>query len=283
VCSCDASRSRRRWVPRCSTSHSPRGPGSDQAELRRQFTKHHLLLVRGQELTQDDHDRFVGYFGPVQENRGGDRAGYVTNRGDDPRSLFPEMRPLIWHNDGAYGPHPGIATSLWPWRWIQAQPPRSSPTCRDRRAASRRSTGEGGEPPSAQCPRPEFNRTYERVPLEELLSSNDPDRYVTFEHPVFFEPPHLEGRAVIASEQMTAAVVDLPPEESDAFLSELYAYMYARDNVYEHRWKQGDVVIWDNIALHHSRPGETGTESRHLRRQCIDGWYTPEGTSWTGR
>jgi taurine dioxygenase len=100
---------------------------------------------------------------------------------------------------------------------------------------------------------------------------------VTFEHPVFFEPPHLEGRAVIASEQMTAAVVDLPPEESDAFLSELYAYMYARDNVYEHRWKQGDVVIWDNIALHHSRPGETGTESRHLRRQCIDGWYTPEG------
>ena len=30
-------------------------PESDQAELRRQFTKHHLLLVRGQGLTQDDH------------------------------------------------------------------------------------------------------------------------------------------------------------------------------------------------------------------------------------
>src|SRR5580698_4486905 len=78
-------------------------PEDDQAELRRQFTKHHLLLVRGQELAPGDHDRFVGYFGPIQEHRAGDRAGYVTNRTDDPRSLFPEMRPLIWHNDGAYG------------------------------------------------------------------------------------------------------------------------------------------------------------------------------------
>jgi alpha-ketoglutarate-dependent taurine dioxygenase len=249
-------------------------PESDRAE----FMEHHLLLVRGQELTQDDHDRFVGYFGPLQEHRGGDRAGYVTNRGDDPRSLFPEMRPLIWHNDGAYGPHPAIATSLWA---VEVDPS-AAPTLFanvaeivERLPAALRERAENLRVLNVRDT--EFNRTYERVPLEELLSSNDPDRYATYVHPVFFKPPHLDGRTVIASEQMTAAVVDLTPEESDALLSELYAHMYARDNIYEHRWEPGDVIIWDNIALHHARPGEIGTESRHLRRQCIDGWYTPEG------
>ena len=129
----------------------------------------------------------------------------------------------------------------------------------------------------------EFNRTYERVPLDEIRSSSDPGRYVTHEHPVLFDPPHLDRPTIIASENMTSAVVDVPPEESDAFLAELYAQIYASDNVYTHHWQRGDVVIWDNIALHHARPAEVGTETRHLRRQCIDGWYTPDGhlLDWT--
>jgi len=253
-------------------------PQGDRQELRRQFAKHHLLLVRGQELTEDDHDRFVACFGPLQENRVGDRAGYVTNRTDDPRSLFPEMRPLIWHNDGAYGPHPGIATSLWA---VEVDPS-AAPTLFanvadivDRLPAALRERAERLRVLNVRDT--EFNRTYERVPLEEFLSTDDPGRYVSYEHPLLFEPPHLDGRAVIASEQMTVTVLDLPPEEGDAFLSELYGHIYAPDNRYEHHWEAGDVIIWDNIALHHSRPGEVGSESRHLRRQCIDGWYTPEG------
>jgi taurine dioxygenase len=251
---------------------------NDQAELRRQFAKHHLLLVRGQELTPGDHDRFVGYFGPIQEHRAGDRAGYVTNRTDDPRSLFPEMRPLIWHNDGAYGPRPGIATSLWAVEVDSSAAPTlfaNVVDVVDRFPSALREKAEHLRVLNVRDT--EFDRTYERVPLEEILSTSDPDRYVTYEHPVLFQPPHLDARAVIASQQMTSAVVDLPPEESDAFLSELYAHIYAPDNLYEHHWKPGDVIIWDNIALHHSRPKEMGTESRHLRRQCIDGWYTFEG------
>ena len=69
-------------------------PEASQAEVRQLFLDRHLLLVRGQALTPDDHDRFVGYFGPLQAHRSGDAAGYVTTQTDHPRSLFPELRPL---------------------------------------------------------------------------------------------------------------------------------------------------------------------------------------------
>jgi len=253
-------------------------PTAAQTDLRRLFMSHHLLLVRGQELTPEDHDRFVGSFGPLQEHRAGDGAGYVTNRTDDPRSLFPEMRPLMWHNDGAYGPRPGIATSLW----AVEVAPTAAPTLFanvsdviDRFPATLLERAERFHVLNVRDT--EFDRTYERVPLAEIRSSPDPSRYVTFEHPVLFRAPHISRRVVIASENMTSAVLDAPDDEGEAFLAELYAHIYAPENVYVHRWQQGDLIIWDNIALHHSRPGEMGDEARHLRRQCIDGWYTLDG------
>jgi taurine dioxygenase len=250
----------------------------DQAELRRLFKRYHLLLVRGQELTPEDHDRYVSSFGPLQRTRVGDMAGYVTNQ-DDRRSLFgPELHRLLWHNDGAYGPRPGIGTSLWavqvtplaaPTMFANATeivdrlPAGLRATCEDHRVLNVRDT--------------QFDRTYERVPVKEILETDDPARYVTYEHPVLFQGPHLDRPSIIASEHMTSAMVGLPTEESDAFLQELYAYIYADDNIYAHHWRENDVVIWDNVALHHARPHEVGREPRHLRRQCLDGWYTDDG------
>ena len=251
----------------------------EQAELRRLFCRYHLLLVRGQQLTAEDHDRFVASFGPLQAQRAGDRAGYVTNKTEDPRSLFgPKMHRLLWHNDGAYGPRPGIATSLW----AADVSPNAAPTlfanvteAVDQLPAALRDKAEAYRIQNVRDT--EFDRTYERVPLEEILESDDPERYVTYEHPVLFQPPHLAHTAIIASEQMTTHVVGVAHDEGEGFLQDLYSHIYADSNVYTHHWQPNDVIIWDNIALHHSRPEEVGNEPRHLRRQCIDGWYTDDG------
>lgn len=259
-------------------------PADTQVQLRQLFVQYHLLAVRGQKLTAADHDRFVGCFGPLQAQRAGDGAGYVTSRTDDPRSLFSELRPLLWHNDGAYGPRPGIATSLWAEEVAPTAAPTLFANVNDIVERLPPALLERAERLHVLNVRDtEFDRTYERVPLAEIRASEDPSRYVTYEHPVLFHPPHIAGRTVIASENMTSGVVDAPAEEGEAFLAELYAHIYAPQNTYTHVWRPGDVVIWDNIALHHARPGEVGHEPRHLRRQCIDGWYTPDGAllDWT--
>jgi len=256
----------------------------EQAEVRRLFRQYHLLLIRGTEMTVDAHDRFVGCLGPVQLHRAGDAAGYVTNQ-EHPRSLFgDELWRLLWHNDGAYGPKPGIATSLW----AEVISPTATPT---QFANAVEIVDRLPDDLLDQVKRLRIVnavdtaslRTYERVPYDEILTTDEPGRFVTYEHPVLFDPPHLDRQAIIASEQMTVHVVGLEGSEGDAFLEALYDHLYADDNVYTHHWQPNDVIVWDNIALHHSRPAAPGPEPRHLRRQCIDGWYRDDGTllEWT--
>lgn len=70
---------------------------------------------------------------------------------------------------------------------------------------------------------------------------------------------------------------ELPLEEGEALLQDLFARLYAPDNVYSHYWRTDDVIIWDNIALQHARPAEAGVAPRHLRRLSLDGWNTGHG------
>ena len=69
----------------------------------------------------------------------------------------------------------------------------------------------------------------------------------------------------------------MPLDEGRALLRSLQDHAEQRAPRYEHEWHDHDVIIWDNIALHHTRPAEMGLPVRRLRRQTLDGWYTPDG------
>ena len=50
-------------------------------------------------------------------------------------------------------------------------------------------------------------------------------------------------------------------------LEELFAHLYAPENVFEHEWRQGDLVVWDNIAAQHARGNvEMEGPERSLRK-----------------
>lgn len=68
-------------------------------------------------------------------------------------------------------------------------------------------------------------------------------------------------------EQQTRHIVELPEDQSDALLDELFAHLYAPGNLYEHHWRTGDLVIWDNQLAQHARPYlEPGGPARTLRK-----------------
>ena len=52
---------------------------------------------------------------------------------------------------------------------------------------------------------------------------------------------------------MTSRVVELPDDESEALLQELFDVLYDPTEVYEHTWQVGDLVVFDNLALQHAR------------------------------
>jgi len=251
----------------------------EQAELRELFCEHHLLLVRGQALTADDQSRFVGYFGPLHARADGMKETYVTNVTDEgePAPRTGTAR-LIWHQDGTYGLRPGIATSLW----AQEVAPDAVPTLYANavRALERMPAELRARIDSLHVVHLrdlEEERTDYRWREENIPADARPGRFLRHEHPIVCRMPHTDQDTILVNELLTSHVAELPRDAGEALIQQLFAEIYADDNVYEHHWQTNDVLIWDNLALQHCRPAEMGLPTRRLRRQSIDGWYTRDG------
>jgi alpha-ketoglutarate-dependent taurine dioxygenase len=99
---------------------------------------------------------------------------------------------------------------------------------------------------------------------EEAGRADDPDILVSkFENlptrstPIGMKHPRTGATVLYVSQQMTQSVDELPEQESDELLEELFSHLYRREGVYEHDWRERDLVAWDNIAIQHGRPNVT--------------------------
>jgi taurine dioxygenase len=98
-----------------------------------------------------------------------------------------------------------------------------------------------------------------------MIAKFDDDHSVRL--PIGNRHPRTGQTLLYVCQQMTSAIADLPKAESDELLEELFQHLYAPQNIFEHHWRKGDLVIWDNLALQHARPNVT-TEgpARTLRK-----------------
>jgi alpha-ketoglutarate-dependent taurine dioxygenase len=84
--------------------------------------------------------------------------------------------------------------------------------------------------------------------------------------------PHPRtGRPVLyVSEQQTREIVELSGAEGDELLDALLDHLYEPANMFEHEWRDGDLVAWDNLAVQHARPTVTMEgPARTLRRAVV--------------
>jgi len=252
---------------------------AEQAELRTLLCEHHLLLVRGEDVTADDQTRFVGYFGPLHTRADGMKETYVTNVTEtgEPEGRTGTAR-LIWHQDGTYGLRPGIATSLWAQDVASGSVPTlfaNAVRALDRMPRDLRARVEKLRAVHLRDTQQE--RTDYRWREENIPADAAPGRFLRHTHPIVYEMPHTDQKTILVNELMTSHVVELPRDEGEALIQELFSLIYADENVYAHHWRTNDVIIWDNFALHHCRPSELGLPVRRLRRQSLDGWYAEDG------
>jgi alpha-ketoglutarate-dependent taurine dioxygenase len=71
--------------------------------------------------------------------------------------------------------------------------------------------------------------------------------------PIAHAHPRTGKTTLYVSQQVTLEILGLDPEENEALLDELFAHLYAPENILEHSWRTGDLVIWDNMATQHAR------------------------------
>jgi taurine dioxygenase len=89
-----------------------------------------------------------------------------------------------------------------------------------------------------------------------------------FTHPVVRTHPVTGRRALYVNRLMTESIIDMPREESDDLLALLFEHAENPAWVYEHTWKRGDFIAWDNRCSTHARTDFDASE-RRLMRRCV--------------
>ena len=94
-------------------------------------------------------------------------------------------------------------------------------------------------------------------------------------HPVFRTHEDTGRKAVYVNRLMTVGVVDMPPAESGPLLEAVFDHAEKREFVYEHVWRLGDLLLWDNRCSSHARTDFPSTERRLMLRTTIQGTVRP--------
>jgi taurine dioxygenase len=90
-------------------------------------------------------------------------------------------------------------------------------------------------------------------------------------HPVVRTHPATGRKALYVNRLMTREIEGLPRAESDALLEKLFDHQEQQQFIYEHVWRPGDLLMWDNRCTLHARTDFPAGERRLLRRVTILG------------
>jgi len=90
-------------------------------------------------------------------------------------------------------------------------------------------------------------------------------------HPVFVTHPDTGRKSLFVDRLMTTSLEGFGDDESAAILSRLYDIGERREFIYEHIWRPGDFLMWDNRCTIHARADFPKGERRLLRRCAIEG------------
>lgn len=86
------------------------------------------------------------------------------------------------------------------------------------------------------------------------------------DHPIVRTHPETGRKCLYLGRRTNAAIVDLPAAESEALLDALWAHAVHDRFVWYHRWRPGDLVIWDNRCTLHRRDAFDAGHRRIMHR-----------------
>jgi taurine dioxygenase len=90
------------------------------------------------------------------------------------------------------------------------------------------------------------------------------------EHPLAPVHPVTGARSLLLGSMVVKGIAGLAEDESSQLLARLLAHTTSAPYLYSHRWRQGDLVVWDNRAvLHTASPCDSSRHPRLLFRTAV--------------
>jgi taurine dioxygenase len=251
-------------------------PEEEQAALRGALLEHLVLLVRGQDLSEDDQLAVASVFGPpvsasIDRSPGAEPLLFVTleDTADDP------PKADRWHTDVPFVDRPPDVAVL----------------------SMRCAPGVGGDTMWASLYEayerlsPAMQRLVEGLELDldlgtsrEVVRKMYGDEYyarvvepATFSrHPLVRVHPGTGRRALYLCGAFMKGIAGMHQHESDALLRYLTSLLDDPNLSCRWRWSTHDVAIWDERCTNHRALADHYPQYRKVRR-CLAGEGTPIG------
>ncbi|MGO9429038.1 TauD/TfdA dioxygenase family protein [Rhodoblastus sp.] len=244
--------------------------------VREAFEAHSVILFRNQIVTDDLQVGFSRAFGPLELTKVGLLAAgtfyvRVTNIGEDGKTVSENHRQALinranqlWHTDSSFKTTPALASVL----------------------SARIVPDDGGETEFTstrlaweRLPEARKDELRERVVVHSYAYSRDqidPELMTPAERAalqpvrwrmIWRNPVNTRDALYIASH--AGGVEGMSPNAGKALLARLIEDATQPVYTYLHRWRTGDVVMWDNRATMHRGHPWPGTQARSMVRTTI--------------
>jgi taurine dioxygenase len=239
------------------------------AQILDAWHKHLVILLRDQTLSEEDQVRFAERFGPParihtkQFMQKHPAVMLISNIREDgkPIGALPDGE-MHFHTDQCHQEVPAKATLLYA---IEI-PSKGGNTLFSNAYAAYETL------PEDIRQRIAGRRALNAYTTDTTLrSANYDDARSSYWHPVVRTHPATGRKALYVNRLMTREIEGLPRDESETILQHLFDHQEQPKFVYEHVWRPGDIVMWDNRSTLHARTDFSAGERRLLRRVTILG------------
>ena len=254
------------------------------AAIEQAWNRYSALLLRDQKLTDDDLLAFSRRFGeldppPVQEHGRQSPEGYpevyvVSNVLDEKGAPIGALGAgeAVWHTDMSYLALPPDASMLYALEippsggdtWVlgmqaawAALPSALKAKLRGRRIKHDGTYNSGG---------------YLR---KGVTPSDDPHQAPGAWHPAVLRHPVTGAPSLYLGRRRNSYVEGFAPAESAALLDALWMHIEHPEFRYQHRWRVGDLLLWDNRSTMHRRDPFDHKTRRVMHRTQIKGKVAP--------
>ena len=221
----------------------------ERDRLRRAFDERGLLLFRGIDIDRAYQteliDGLIGYDRPAD---GATQDKFVVSN-KEPGGYAPHGR-LLFHSDMMWAPEPFQVLSLYGLEVEQPSVPTSfvsTAAAWDTLPDDLRARVEGLHVVNVTGQQRRGADAEED--LLEAIREHEQSVTSSVGHP----HPRTGRTLLYVSQMNTREIVELAHEESEELIEALFAHLYDPAHVFAHRWGQGDLVAWDNLAVQHAR------------------------------
>ena len=239
------------------------------------FRDHHVVVFPGQTLTREEQYAFARSFGEVEPSgqpgsKRRDVAHLITNLDKDGNPVDRSSSPVSnyrWHTDKAYYSAPPMLTALYAVEL---------PPCGGDTEIANTAMGYAALPEDTK-------RLIAGLRVvfywgAGARNSDDPavlpaERQQTpVDHPLVRTHPET-GRKALYLGNHASHILGMPEAEGRALLDELLTHTTRPEFVYIHRWRVGDLLLWDNRCLLHRAVAnyDIARYRRVLHRSVVSG------------